>query len=151
MRGTNKQKWNHIAPWERKHDRAVTSVAMREGMKGSCWVYLFIADAFPSIFWWRKSPVELCLTQMCPLCSWDDGGARQIRNRLQEARKFDWNVTLIHKIWDSLLTFAWGRRMEELFGLTSAGVHLLSNNITMSRARGVISSSEVNYNNVHYM
>lgn len=27
----NKQKWNHIAPWERKHRRAVTSVAVREG------------------------------------------------------------------------------------------------------------------------
>lgn len=29
----NKQKWNHIAPWERKHDRAATSVAMREGRR----------------------------------------------------------------------------------------------------------------------
>lgn len=68
-------------------------------MQGSCWVYLFIADTFPSIFWWRKSPVELCLAQMCPLGSEDDGGARRIGNLLQEARKFDWNVTLIHKIW----------------------------------------------------
>lgn len=48
---------------------------------------------------WRKSPVELCLTQMCPLRSQDDGGTRQIRNRLQEVRKFDWTGTLIHKIW----------------------------------------------------
>lgn len=95
----NKQKWNHIAPWERNTPSSCNICCNKGGMKGSCWVYLFIADTFPSIFWWRKSPVELWLTQMCPLCSYDDGGTGQIKNRLQEARKFEGNVTLIHKIW----------------------------------------------------
>lgn len=29
----NKQKWNHTAPWERKNDQAITSVAEREGQR----------------------------------------------------------------------------------------------------------------------
>lgn len=116
--------------------KAVTSVAMREGwMKASCWVYLFVADTFQSIFW---SPVELWLTQMCPPHKFDDGGTRDIRNRLQEGRKFDWSVTLIHKKLDYFLrntadVHMGGGDVEELFSLTLTGFHLLSHNLMMSQ------------------
>lgn len=47
----NKQKWNHIALWERKTPPSCNICCNEGGMKGSCWAYLFIADTFPSIFW----------------------------------------------------------------------------------------------------
>lgn len=123
------------------------------GMKGSCWVYLSIADIFPSIFW--KSPVELCQTQMCPLCWEDDGGTRQIRNRLQEARKFDENVTWFMKSANFLQWLAADVCVEEEDGgVVSSDIswrELVEQQHNYVQSWDVISSSQVNYNNVHYM
>lgn len=132
----NKQKWNHIAPWERKHYRTITSVAMREGWREvvGC-IYSLLIHSHPSsgdgsLLWSSASHRCVLFAHKIMVVT------RQIRNRLQEERKFDWNVTLIHRIWSFpvglLLTLAWGRRTGELFCLTSAGMHLLSN-ITISR------------------
>lgn len=95
----NKQNWNHIAPWERKHYRAITSVAMREGWREvvgriySLLIHFHPSSGDGSLPWSFAS--HRCVRSshlMTVVQGWSG-------NRLQEARTFDWNVTLIHKIW----------------------------------------------------
>lgn len=100
----------------------------------------------------HQSSQKVCITQMCPLCVEDDGGARQIGTYLQE----DWNLTLIHKFWSfPAVSHGWrphrgGWRWCFVFGQHNEH---LSNKQQYNhvQSRAIISAFEVNSNNIQYM
>lgn len=86
----NKQKWNHIAPWERKHDRAVTSVAGREvrrevvGCIYSSLIHFHPSSGDGSLMWSFASHRCVRSTQKMTVVQGRSGTAYRKRGNLTE-------------------------------------------------------------------